>query len=268
MLFFWHRYELPAVVNGRVRLEHPRQGTSASSPVSARSMQEEELDSGRESSFTEQQHDHTTAPIHSPRSIFGRSHSFNTAASGRLSRTSSTGGMFHPDDDDDDGSYMYFMDGEVVMHRNQPRPSSPFSTTSESNAPNENQSSSSAMSTEPRRNSRRERFVNDLETLVASAVSTDEDSESFGRAPPANSGSTGVGIDASNTTPQPLSREQSRTESCVYQDDGNETSALQAILNVMEVEELESERGPSLDETSDPDDSPDSLLAPPSSIFR
>jgi hypothetical protein len=241
MLFFWHRYELPAVVLGRVSPEHPRQRISTS-PESTPS---ERSDSGRNTP------EHTVPTYINPtQGNFGRSLSFNTAASGRMSRQSSTNGMFHQGDDDDDGSYMFFMGGEVVMHRNEPRPPSPGTPTNEYMARDPGTATS-----EGRRN-RRERFVNELETLVASAVSTDDDSEQI-RTPQASSSSAdGLSGNTSSQSEQPTDN---------YLED-NETSALQAILNVMNEES--SLRGTSPTNASDPDDPSDPLLLPSVPIFR
>jgi hypothetical protein len=95
MLFFWHRYELPAVAHGLVTLEHPRMGmnmNNVSTPQSIPSLQPE----GRISS--------ALPVIHLPFRPTREPDSVN------MSRPSSS--VFIEDDD----SYMYFMDGEVVWH--------------------------------------------------------------------------------------------------------------------------------------------------------
>jgi hypothetical protein len=99
MLFFWHRYELPAVALGLVTVEQPRMGNSIP-PL-----------------HTDQQRPSAALPL-PPQHQFVRQLSHGTAASslGRGSRQASSTGLFNAGDDGDE-SYMYFMDGEVVMHR-------------------------------------------------------------------------------------------------------------------------------------------------------
>jgi hypothetical protein len=167
MLFFWHRYELPAIILGRVRLEQPRQAISSSPTPS-----ESETEDGDDLTSTIRQIHFENTP---PRSNLNRNQSFNTAASDRISRNSSTNGMYRQGEDDDDQSYTYFLGGEVVMHRSEERHRrfSPFSSAVPAGDP--------TAITEPRRNSRRsshhQRFVNELETLTASNLSTDDGDE-------------------------------------------------------------------------------------------
>jgi len=234
MLFFWHRWELPAVVLGRVSPDHPRQ--HALSAGSMPSAVHSPPGSGRS---TPEQHDVIPGvnfvPMAGRLPPIARSTSFSTEASGRLSRISSAGGLFHVGGGDDDGSYMFFMDGEVVMHRDITPNSSSNNNNNAVRARTPSPVSSrtvdpAAAVTEPRRNIHRpsnsntattnrqgaaqqqgapQRFVSELDTLLASGRSTDEFEEH----------------DA--TTPL-----MSRLRYDDYDDnDGNETSALQAILN-------------------------------------
>lgn len=101
MLFFWHRYELPAVCLGQVTPQQPRQDLFASAPPL-----EEDISSA------------------TPRQQPPRSLSFNTTASNsvdRISRNSSSAGLFHRDDDD--ASAFYGVNGEVIVHHNMRAPS-------------------------------------------------------------------------------------------------------------------------------------------------
>jgi len=232
MLFFWHRWELPAVVLGRVSPDHPRQhALSAGSmpsavhspPGSGRSTPEQHVIPGV-----------NFVPMAGRLPHIGRSTSFSTEASGRLSRISSAGGLFHAGGGDDDGSYMFFMDGEVVTHRDI-TPSSNNNNADRARTPSPVSSPTvdpAAAVTEPRRNTHRssgsnntttnrqdaaqqqrassQRFVSELDTLLASGRSTDE-------------------FEEQDATTTPL---MSRLRYDDYDDnDGNETSALQAILN-------------------------------------
>lgn len=188
MLFFWHRYELPAVILGRISPEHPRQANQISSgtadSVTPPQVQSTLSGSGRSTPENVDIANLVEQPTRHP--ALARSASFGTVASGRLSRSSSTGGMFH--DGDDDGSYMFFMDGEVVMHRHdEPRMTSqflPHSSLSESDGPPD----VTNVFMEQRRNyhvrhhslyhhqqhHRPDVASQSLETLLASGVSTDE----------------------------------------------------------------------------------------------
>jgi hypothetical protein len=120
MLFFWHRYELPAVARGLVTLERPRIGVTLS-PPSVVAASNEELPH-----MPANLNESTEVPVLAPRHGLVRhpsnERSYTSMSSlGRsgLPRPSSTNVLFNDDDDGDDGSYMYFMDGEVVMHRNR-----------------------------------------------------------------------------------------------------------------------------------------------------
>lgn len=129
MLFFWHRYELPAVARGLVTLDAPRMGaapsigntpttaamTAAASPLPV--MPQDLNDTS------------AAVPQLAPRQPLVRQHSHDrsfpslSSLGGRnsLSRPSSSIGLFnqHGDDGEDDESYMYFMNGEIVMHRDR-----------------------------------------------------------------------------------------------------------------------------------------------------
>ena len=156
MLFFWHRYELPAVVFGLVSPEHPRQSSSGVSPVSASNNPAPPIQPSQPYSESGRSTPENTAPssiVPNPRRVppVGRSTSFSTVASGALSRNSSAGGLFHAGGGEDDGSYMFFMDGEVVTHRNaEPRTPSPFSPAASQTGVDPAQAV-----TEPRRNHHR-----------------------------------------------------------------------------------------------------------------
>lgn len=206
MLFFWHRYELPAVVLGRVSPEHPRQGQSTASPTATPSTPS---DTGR---ITPDE----TAPVNPPQPIgtVGRTQSFNTIASGRMSRNSSNNGMFHRGDDDDEGSYMYFMGGEVVIPRIDRRSTSPFAPT-RANSARHDPAAQFAEAAEPRTNG--EQLANGLEPPLVSTL-RDEDSEQV------------------RSTIVETDRQREESSDDFYLDD-NETSALQAIINVMDEEE-------------------------------
>jgi len=103
MLFFWHRFELPAVALGLVTIERPRMGRTPS-----------------QSSVPPLQPENNAtlavpAVAFPPRHPLVRQQSQGTSSSlGRMSRPSSS--IFNAGEDGDD-SYMFFMDGEVVMHR-------------------------------------------------------------------------------------------------------------------------------------------------------
>jgi len=262
MLFFWHRYELPAVVLGRVSPEHPRQ-RAYSSQISTPQIQSP-VESGRNSPVdTSSNIDIPFHPLAQTvvRRSLGRSTSF-ASTNGPLSRASSTGGLFHAGGGDDDESVMFFMDGEVVMYRSNDneedpsasRPSSPSLQPSDStgqllrrNVPHDPTNSSS--------NNRH--AVRELGTLLASGVSTDE-AEEF-----ANRRTT-----TATTSSLAYNAHLHYAGSSDYEDD--ETSALQAILNASGEESPSTssyspresiEMPPSHGE--DDDDAGDSLLAPP-----
>jgi hypothetical protein len=298
MLFFWHRYELPAVILGRVGPEHIPEGyggqrmavsTVVSAPSSSprSSPPSVQLDSGRNTPDNDERSITSTHPqSHQPlqqhdRVAVGRTHSFNTLASGRMSRNSSSNGMYNRGDDDDEGSYMYFMGGEVVIPRqqhytnasntnmveqninnnNRYRSTSPYSTGSDDLPPPSNPvsrigSTASSLAavadvtvtpeaattmtgvgTSESLWCRRERFVNELPPVVASAVSADEDSDritSSGQCLSNNSEPPGPATSA-------LLHEGQLQQHHTHDDDiylgDNDASALQAILNVMEEDE-------------------------------
>jgi hypothetical protein len=150
MVFFWHRYELPAVAHGLVTVEYPRMittsnfgasvgiATQESSPATtAASIQQEEnqsdilmvpvLDGATENSQLNRLHlPPRNASNHlnqQPNMLHQQGQYPSMSSLGRNSAStrppSSTGIPFQGGDDDGDGSesYMYFMNGEVVMHR-------------------------------------------------------------------------------------------------------------------------------------------------------
>lgn len=97
MLFFWNRYELPAVAHGLVTLDNPRMGNPHRRQH--RDLQQPLLETAPPD----------TAPRH-PLTMrqHNSGHSFPSVSSaGRVSSV-----LFN-DGDDDDESYMYFMNGEV-----------------------------------------------------------------------------------------------------------------------------------------------------------
>lgn len=98
MLFFWHRYELPALANRHVTADNPRM---SSSPSNRNFIDRNGIP-------------HVpNAPI--PRLTSRQSISSSQGRGG--SRHSSALALFQAGDEDDDtSSYMFFMDGEVVMH--------------------------------------------------------------------------------------------------------------------------------------------------------
>jgi hypothetical protein len=306
MLFFWHRYELPAVILGRVGPEHVRENSvpaAAPPPLSfstspGSAPPSVQSDSGRETPEEEglppTQPTVASVSLYAPqeRIPVGRTHSFNTLASGRISRNSSNVGMYHRGDDDD-GSFMFFMGGEVVIPRRENhqnhvsgvdpphhrhRPTSPYSTATEYNVPlptnpvsrTASVSSSfggASVDTAPdtaalRRGSlelggRRERFVNELSPVLAGAMSMDDDSEVLGSLTP---------VFAARLELQPAEygghpHHQIGSDEQVFE--GNDPSALQAIINVMHEDEED------LTTSNHPDEEDDVAAADTTdSIFR
>lgn len=149
MVFFWHRYELPAVAHGLVTVEYPRMittsnfgasvgiATQESSPATtAASIQQEEnqsdilmvpvLDGATENSQLNRLHlPPRNASNHlnqQPNMLHQQGQYPSMSSLGRNSAStrppSSTGIPFQGGDDDGDGSesYMYFMNGEVSLH--------------------------------------------------------------------------------------------------------------------------------------------------------
>jgi hypothetical protein len=247
MLFFWHRYELPAVILGRVGPEHVRENSALPPPFSSTSPASAppsvQSDSGRETPEEE-----GLPPTHPPvapvrryapssdRMPVDRTHSFNTLASGRISRNSSNVGMYHRGDDDD-GSYMFFMGGEVVIprreHHHLSRTASASSSVGGASVDTAPETCSVARHGCLEVGGRRERFVNELSPVLAGAMSMDDDAEDVRTSltpvfatrlelPPS--------VDTFENPPPPDHDDQSYG--------GTDPSALQAILNVMqEVEE-------------------------------
>ena len=217
MLFFWHRYELPAVVMGRVSQENPRQsGYISSSPVSTPHIMSP-AESGRSTpvSLSNTNHNHIrpvhTAPPMIRRRSIGRSTSF-ASTNGPLSRASSTGGLFHPGGGDDDESYMFFMGGEVVMHRSsghaeEHRASSPTEARRNTFDP-------------PVHSSNHHDANNQSEPLLGSDIGTEE-TEELAVLPM---------LTLATTSSPVVHARVPYTESSEYDDD-DDTSALQAILN-------------------------------------
>lgn len=271
MLFFWHRYELPAVFLGRVNPDHFRAGGgyNHNTPVPSPPMTRILPSNGRQNLLDDEtvRWQDMSSPVASPppaplpnfeRLHFGRTHSFTTFAPGRLSRNSSNNGMYNRGDEDDEGSYMYFMGGEVVIPRHQNdhssnstsdstrlRATSPYNTASEyvpspTNPTLRVESTASSLSLSsdtavpgPTYNSessrlRRERFVNELEPVVASAISMDDESElhrTYDVTP--DSASQGSGNPTTN-----LLDEHMMGDDPYFGE--NNSSALQVILSALE----------------------------------
>jgi Tumour-associated protein len=107
MWFFWNRYELPAVAHGLVSIERPRMyDIYLSTSLDVRSIPP--VDQTAEAGQV----------VLAPRNL-GRDYpsvsSFGRASI--MSQQPSSSGFIHDEDGDDEGSYMYFMNGEVVIHR-------------------------------------------------------------------------------------------------------------------------------------------------------
>lgn len=119
---------------GIVTLEHPRMGLTPS-PTSIPSLHAERRWSNPPV---------IPSVALSPPHQLVRQSSHGTAASsllGRQSRQASSNGLFHAGEDDE--SYMYFMDGEVVMHRDSSRRTpSPFNHSAAANTSSNGGSSS------------------------------------------------------------------------------------------------------------------------------
>jgi hypothetical protein len=239
MLFFWHRYELPAVTMGLVSPEHPRQAPYSTSPNALH--QPVSLESDRtipELRPPQQEPQMPAATMNeayqNTRGYVRRNQSFNTTTSGLFSRNSSNNGMYQRGDEyeDDGSSTRYFVGGEVVISRlnhqtERQRPQSPLPVQpSESGRASDYipaHASSIPEQQHHRRASWRDRYVSGLEPLVASAVSADEDSVHHVRTPVASE------------PPSPLT--QSSGPMARHGLD-HETSALQAILvNVLREED-------------------------------
>ena len=103
MLFFWHRYELPAFVRGTVNQDRPRMIP---------------------------QHQSSPLPPPPPPAIrhplLFRQHSHSSISNHYRSQTplssrqASSAALYRPEEEEE--SYVYFMDGEVVLHRPQQPP--------------------------------------------------------------------------------------------------------------------------------------------------
>jgi len=173
MLFFFFRYELPAIALGLVTVEQPRMGipSASSARVSVPSLETERTLAP--TTNDENPDNVIQAPslvsVHLPRRHPSQ-HSMITASSGRLSRPTSSGGLFHRggdgDDDDGDGSYMYFMDGEIVMHSR--RAPSPFTIGSGSYVPGPQSTGSTSL--DDSQNSSTSHRLNDAGLMRPSSV--------------------------------------------------------------------------------------------------
>jgi hypothetical protein len=147
MLFFWHRYELPAVAHGHVTLEHPRMGPHPMHQHHHRFLNDLEPPRSHSSPYgpTPPGIPNILLPARRTATPSLLRHPIHSSPPYSASRTHSTapvareahhdvvfgagGGMVGGDamsrpgssvalvrDDDSTSSYMYFMDGEVVVH--------------------------------------------------------------------------------------------------------------------------------------------------------
>jgi hypothetical protein len=109
MLFFWNRYELPAIAHGLVTVQHPRMVVSssperrvlASSPERSRM-----IDVPPTTPQPSQVH---SLPQRTSTSTLG-------ADEGTMSRPASYTALFQQNDGGEDDSCLYLLSGEVVMH--------------------------------------------------------------------------------------------------------------------------------------------------------
>lgn len=111
MLFFWHRYELPAIANGFVSPERPRMFLRVNAPaVEVQRPYGNSIHTREETPYRRRQPE-PTVPQQEPS---GPQRSFPSMSSlgNNMSRQTSSNGLFNPGEDGDE-SYMYFMDGEV-----------------------------------------------------------------------------------------------------------------------------------------------------------
>jgi hypothetical protein len=322
MLFFWHRYELPAVAMGLVNPDHPRQYAPPPPPPlqqhpvnlapqpqpmehdryisdvrggqAARYPYQPVLEQPHLPFPTMHQDAHLQPPPSYVRSHVRRTLSFNTTTSGAFSRNSSNAGMHQRNNDyeDDDGSMQFYVGGEVVVpssHHRGERTRVPSSLNVPSYVTNETTDGPIGTSAAPQTtqadeqqrrpsystwNSRNERYMGGLETLVASAVSADEDSVQFVRTPMGshdNSAPTSPMALTTDPSQQPEATGRSRLEDTntnvgVY----SETSALHAILiNGMNEDDSSLALHPETtmaDSVQDDDSLP--ALPLPSTIFR
>ena len=117
MLFFWHRYELPALAHGHITVDHPRMGGSPS----RRGSSDRPPEIHRSGSIPR------LPNVRITRSVSRNSVTSSQGGARNNSRHSSTLALFHQGDEDDDASsYMFFMDGEVVMHGGMRSPTLPL----------------------------------------------------------------------------------------------------------------------------------------------
>lgn len=163
MWFFLCRYELPAMARGLVSLERPRMnGLSGSTSIVIRGFVP--FDQSEEAGHA------VLAPRNLARNFPSMSSLGRTS---QMSQPSSSAGLFHDGDDDDgEGSYMYYMNGEVVVHRAQ---SSGMSVGSDGQTLQRNMSSSSLLGHEIAANSplqeSREFSMQDVTPRMGSAQS-------------------------------------------------------------------------------------------------
>lgn len=157
MLFFWHRYELPAVALGRVSPEHPRMGqpptqvnTSWQSPdASIPQLLVETETPAQRRDMSHHQQSAAATPLsrfhltmgtnnnsgnslsslsnHPPRFTLQRTHSHISNSShgnnnNNISRQTSASALYMGEDGDE--SFVYFLEGEVVMPRQERQRSS------------------------------------------------------------------------------------------------------------------------------------------------
>lgn len=197
MLFFWHRYELPAAAMGRINTDNPRQVAPSPERNTLPPMPTDNTARNTQVRGADAQ------PNMQARTVGPRSHSFNQSASGPMSRNSSMGVMFQGGGEDDDESYMYYLEGEVVMHRNQHqrvRSPSPFATIVSTGS--------------------RQRFVNEIDSQLPSNNISSTDGRVESRRPSFSAG-------RSYSTNCSSHRRAAPIDDLAYA----RTSSLQAVLN-------------------------------------
>jgi hypothetical protein len=120
MLFFWNRYELPAVAHGFVTVERPRMmdpspGSNANSPERPLIPR---LEGPSVAAAHQQEHVQTT-PALEPRQPHREQSQHSMSTMGRSTEMSRLpSGLFQEDEED---SCVYMLGGEVVMHRGRSR---------------------------------------------------------------------------------------------------------------------------------------------------
>lgn len=141
MMFFWNRYELPAIAFGYITIQRPRANTAAftaapqlqepqpllqtpprvqRTTLISRDEASQELDNHNNHSLLFHSENFVPPPGQEESGSLTRSYpSFSTTTSSSSTRN---GFLFrnstdNPNNEDDDDSFVYFMEGEVVVHR-------------------------------------------------------------------------------------------------------------------------------------------------------